>query len=121
MTKAPLPHPLAPLVALLDLIGPREAPALLAQLRADLTTAGDMIANAAPPRDWPTLRRASHNLTALAGTAGATGLQHLAEALNQTANDQNKAGLQDLVPAISAGLATLLARIATLAAERGKR
>ena len=114
-------HPLAALAALLDIVGPAEAPALLRQLNADLVSCDAMIQDALPRHDWPILRRASHNLTALAGTAGATGLQHLAEALNQAAHAGNSATVQDLGPTIRHELASLAAQINALSASREPR
>ena len=114
-------HPLAALAALLDIVGPAEAPALLRQLNADLVSCDAMIQDALPRQDWLILRRASHNLTALAGTAGATGLQHLAEALNQAAHAGNSATVQDLGPTIRHELASLAAQINALSASREPR
>ena len=114
-------HPLAALAALLDIVGPAEAPALMRQLNADLGDCDAMIQDALPRHDWPILRRASHNLTALAGTAGATGLQHLAEALNQAAHAGNSATVQDLGPTIRHELASLAAQINALSASREPR
>lgn len=114
-------HPLAALAALLDIVGPAEAPALLRQLNADLGDCDAMIQDALPRHDWPILRRASHNLTALAGTAGATGLQHLAEALNQAAHAGNSATVQDLGPTIRHEMASLAAQINALSASREPR
>lgn len=114
-------HPLAALAALLDIVGPAEAPALLRQLNADLGDCDAMIQDALPRHDWPILRRASHNLTALAGTAGATGLQHLAEALNQAAHAGNSTTVQDLGPTIRHEMASLAAQINALSASREPR
>lgn len=111
-------HPLAALAALLDIVGPTDAPALLRQLNADLSSCDTMIQDALPRQDWTLLRRASHNLTALAGTAGATGLQHLAEALNLAAHAGDSATVQNLGPTIRHELASLAAQINALSANR---
>lgn len=111
-------QPLAALAALLDIVGPAEAPALLRQLNADLASCDAMIQDALPRQDWSILRRASHNLTALAGTAGATGLQHLAEALNLAAHAGDSATVQHLGPTIRHELTSLAARINALSASR---
>lgn len=114
-------QPLAALATLLDIVGPAEAPALLRQLNADLASCDAMIQDALPRQDWSILRRASHNLTALAGTAGATGLQHLAEALNLAAHAGDSATVQHLGPTIRHELASLAARINALSASREPR
>lgn len=118
---ASFPQPSAALAALLDIVGPVEGPRLLKQLSVDLAQCDAAITAALPDRDWKALRRASHNLTALAGTAGAEGLQHMAEMLNHAAHAADYATVQNLAPRIGTELAALTAMIATLAAERGKR
>ena len=116
------PHPpLAPLVGLLDLVGPANAAELLLQLVADLASCDATIVEALPRRDWLALRRASHNLTALAGTAGAVDLHHLAEALNQAAHASDLAAVQSLGPKIRRDLAALTTRINALSASRETR
>lgn len=110
---------LSQLLALLDLVGPAEAPGLLAQLQADLATCDAMILAAVPSGDWLALRRASHNLTALAGTAGAEALQRLAEDMNRAAHDQDQTALDQIAPPLRAGLAVLIGQIAGLADTKG--
>lgn len=105
---------LAPLSALLDLLGPTEAPALLRQLVDDLYTCDQMIAKALPAEDWLDLRRASHNLTALAGTAGATVLQYEAEELNRAAHARDRAIALPLANKVRSDLARLVDLIRTL-------
>ena len=105
---------LRPLLALLELVGAKEAPALLVQLRADLLACDATILAAAPSGDWLALRRASHNLTALAGTAGACGLHALAESLNRAAHDQDSAALTRILPELRQALAALVAEILAL-------
>lgn len=121
-TESPLTAAsLAPLSALMDLLGPSEAPALLRQLVEDLRTCDRMIGEALPAEDWHGLRQASHNLTALAGTAGATALQHLAEGLNRAAHARDRAVAVQLAKTARADLAGLVDLIRTLGREGEQR
>lgn len=102
---------------LLDLVGPGQAPALLVQLRLDLTGCGDSIARAAPGPDWNTLREASHVLISLAGSAGAADLHDMAQRLNAAAHAGDPAALADLMPALHADLDALIAVVEASTAE----
>lgn len=93
---------------LVDLVGPTEAPDLIAQLTADLCNAADQMTLAAPARDWLRLREASHILMALAGYAGATALQRLAKTLNAIAHDPDAEALDRVFPETAAELAALI-------------
>lgn len=115
------PAALAPLVALLDIMGPVEAPTLLKQLVEDLSACDRLLVMATQAGDWQALRRASHNLSALAGTAGAEALQHRAEALNRAAHAQDQPAVLLLAERIRADLPTLIALIAALSIQRGTR
>lgn len=121
-TLPPQPLPgageMAGLAALLDLVGPAEAPGLLTQLQLDITEAADSIRKALPGTDWLALRRASHNLIALAGTIGATGLQDLALSLNAKAHAQDAAMLRPLALAIEGETTVLLQRIFAFTTQR---
>jgi HPt (histidine-containing phosphotransfer) domain-containing protein len=101
----------APLDRLIDLVGPAQAGAFLAQLTLDIRSCDRRIAAGLAARDWPTLRDASHDLISLAGSAGATGLHGLAKALNSTAHAQDADTLAALVPRIRSGTAGLLAHL----------
>ena len=92
---------------LVGLVEAAEAPALIAQLTADLCTSADQIEGAAPARDWLRLRETSHTLMALAGYAGAAALQRLAEALNAIAHSQDPEALDRVFPETAAELAAL--------------
>ncbi|GLS86751.1 hypothetical protein GCM10010873_17250 [Cypionkella aquatica] len=76
----------AQLQQLLSMAGPAVAAELLEHLLQDLraTERGLLAASHGP--DWTTLRRHTHVMIALAGTAGATQLHQLAQALNQLAH-----------------------------------
>lgn len=96
---------------LINSVGKAAAPALLVQLRADLTAAAETIRTATPRKDWLALRRASHNLTALAGTAGGTALQSLADRMNHAAHAealQLNAVIQDEAVALDQRILALL-------------
>lgn len=104
---------------LLDIVGPTDAAALLTQLQADLMTCDIQIAAAIPSGDMLAIRRASHNLTALAGTAGASRLQQLAEEMNRLAHAKDPQALAGIAPAARAELASLTRLIHDLATDRG--
>ena len=113
-------QPPAQLLALLDIVGPAEAPALLAQLQADLTGCDNQLQAATPTCDWLAIRRASHNLIALAGTAGANRLQRIAEDLNRIAQTKDRAALSTVGPATRTELAALTQLIRNMAENRGR-
>ena len=107
----------ARLLRLIDLVGPDQAPEFLAQLDRDLADCDARIARGGPAGDWGALRDGSHVLTSLAGSAGALGLQDLAQRLNAVAHAQDSEGLADLGPRIAAELAALRSRLAAIARE----
>lgn len=121
MTLQPPDHNagiLAALQALLDIVGPNQAPALLAQLRADLADYDSRISAAIAAGDCQALRLVTHNLIALAGTAGAARLQHLAQAVNLAAHAGDLALIRASAPPIRGGLAALAGQVETLIARR---
>lgn len=127
MQRSPLPAPIPPALPgnfdtprfrrLLDLVGPDQTPALLTQLRLDLTGCRDSITRAAPGPDWETLREASHVLISLAGSAGAAALHDMAQDLNAASHAGDPAALADLLPALQADLDALIAVVASTPAE----
>ncbi|MBE0553156.1 MAG: hypothetical protein IH625_05645 [Rhodobacteraceae bacterium] len=64
---------------IISLAGPQDGVQILHHLRADLESARETLLSALAARDNPTLRRASHVLIALCGTAGARSLHRTAE------------------------------------------
>lgn len=70
----------------LDIAGPDAAAELLAHLLKDLQTAERGLLGAARGPNWQGIQAQTHVLIALAGTTGATRLQHLSEALNALAH-----------------------------------
>lgn len=70
------------LARVLDIVGPTRKEAFLDQLLADLGAAPDIVQQAAAVENAPLLRRASHNLTALAATVGAPLVETAARAVN---------------------------------------
>lgn len=93
---------------LLTLAGPAHRVELLSRLTEDLGQIRDRILAAQGGPDWADLRAQTHVLVALAGATGATGLQHIAELLNQAAHDRQRSAVARLVPSVLAGLETLL-------------
>ena len=120
MQSPPLPSQFDPdrLQRLIDIIGPDQTPAFLAQLDLDLSEHGTRIALAARERDWETLRDACHVLTSLAGSAGALGLQDMAQRLNAAAHAARSDGLPELTQAMAIDLAALRARLAAIASGK---
>jgi HPt (histidine-containing phosphotransfer) domain-containing protein len=102
---------------LLDLVGPEQAPGLLTQLRLDLSGCAADIPDAGARQDWDGLRRASHVLTSLAGSAGAMALHALAQELNDAAHARDPQALTALLPALTADLAALIALVQATPAE----
>ncbi len=97
------------LQGLIGMVDAAEAPALIAQMTADLCACADQMTTAAPARDWLRLREASHTLMALAGYAGAAALHRLAEALNAIAHAGDEGALDRLLPEAMADLSALIA------------
>jgi hypothetical protein len=93
---------------LLDLVGPTEARAFLAQLDNDLSDCARQISAAAVRQDWTALREGSHVLMSLAGSTGALALQSQAEALNTAAHDRNAAVLTELYGQLAPDLTRLI-------------
>lgn len=71
---------------LLEMAGPQIAAELLDRLQNDLRAAERGLLAASHGPDWAAVRRQSHVVIALAGTAGASFLHQLAQALNDLAH-----------------------------------
>ncbi len=110
MQRPPLPLRFEPdrLRRLLDLVGPTEARAFLAQLDSDLSDCARRISAAAVRQDWTALREVSHVLMSLAGSTGALALQSQAEALNTAAHDRNASVLTELYGQLAPDLTRLI-------------
>jgi CheY-like chemotaxis protein len=106
------------LAKLLEIAGPDLAEELLARFDEDLSSVQSQLAAALPRMDWQGLRKASHVLIALAGTAGMTQLEHSARAFNSAANESNSAAVSTEAPAVMDGLAKLLALVVRMAQDR---
>ena len=113
MPHAPTPFPA--LTRLITLIGPQDAPALVAQIVADLA-AQQACLRATPTPD--AVRRAAHALIALAGTIGATDLMEQARRLHDDpgTTDPGPTDLGPADPGPTALLPALAHTIATLQA-----
>jgi hypothetical protein len=101
---------------LTELTGPTVAPVLFAQFVIDLETCASQLQTGVPLDDWPLLRRASHDLIALAGSCGAMALHDLAQTANAAAHAQDKAAVAALYPMLAEDLAATLAMLRTAAA-----
>jgi hypothetical protein len=99
------------LYRLLQIVGPSEAAAFLAQLDRDLSDCARTLADAKGQRDWTALREASHVLIALSGSAGALALQALAEALNAAAHARDSTVLTDIQVRLLPDLDRLIALV----------
>lgn len=71
---------------LLEMAGPQMATELLYHLQSDLRSTERGLLAASHGPDWPAVRRETHVMIALAGTAGASFLHQLALTLNDLAN-----------------------------------
>lgn len=74
------------LTSLLEMAGPELRDELLDRLALDLLSVQEVLSEAVPMLDWDALRAQTHVLIALAGAAGASRLQWLAESLNAAAH-----------------------------------
>lgn len=88
----------ASLQALRDAVGEDAAARIMARMIADLAETGAEAQTALETGDMPALRRASHVLTGIAGTAGAAQLHALAESLHVAARENR---LRDAAAAMS--------------------
>lgn len=95
--------------ALLDMAGPEVAPELVAQMSADLRAVSVALSAGLTALDWAEIRAQTHVLVALAGAAGAHGLESACQQLNQAAHIPDVAAVTDLGPQVMAGLTTLIA------------
>ncbi|MDZ4311453.1 MAG: response regulator [Cypionkella sp.] len=71
---------------LLQMAGPQVAAELLDRLQKDLRATERGLVAASHGPDWPAVRRQTHVMIALAGTAGASFLHQLAQAMNDLAS-----------------------------------
>lgn len=83
------PEPVVPLqfARLLKMAGPEIAGEMLTGIQADLRQIERGLLSASHGPLWSQIARQSHNLIAIAGTAGAEKLQDLAKQINAIAND----------------------------------
>lgn len=77
---------LATFDGLLKMAGPKVAAELLTRMLADLQATERALLAASHAPNWPAIRAQTHILIALAGTAGAPRLHHLAQAINDLAH-----------------------------------
>lgn len=94
--------------ALLAMAGPEVAPELVAQMAADLAAVRVALALALAETDWAGIRAQTHVLVALAGSAGARGLEHASHALNLAAHETDADRARALGPGVLAGLDGLI-------------
>jgi CheY-like chemotaxis protein len=106
----------------LDLVGPDAAAELLAQLLKDLQTAERGLLGAARGPNWQGIQAQTHVLIALAGTTGATRLQHLSEALNTLAHHPapDRGTYLTLLPQTLEALDALIHFVGTQTPPRGE-
>ncbi|MFN4155386.1 MAG: hypothetical protein ACK4HF_12100 [Paracoccaceae bacterium] len=94
--------------ALLQMAGPEVAPELVAQMTADLRAVAQGLAQGLAASDWAGIRAQTHVLVALAGSAGAHGLERTAQALNLAAHEGDAIRVRALGPGVLAGLDGLI-------------
>lgn len=94
--------------ALMALAGPEVAPELVAQMAADLRAVAEALAEGLAASDWAAVRAQTHVLVALAGSAGARGLEQASQALNLAAHEADAIRVRALGPGVLAGLDGLI-------------
>lgn len=106
---------------LLAMAGPATAAELMDRLLEDLRGSERRLTAARSGPDWASIQAQTHILIAIAGTAGGFRLQHLAEKLNQLAQEPQQQGqsMATLWPDIMAELHRLIAFVAGKADMRG--
>ncbi|WP_103332604.1 hypothetical protein [Pseudotabrizicola formosa] len=102
---------------LLALAGPERAAELTQQMAVDLRQVQTSLAQGLAQSDARMVDAHSHVLVMLAGTAGARGLQHGAQALNRAAMAGDMALMHDIGPSVLAGVAALIGFVET--ADKG--
>lgn len=90
----------ARLTALLTTVGPARSDTVLDQLGIDLRAITDGLGPAIAARQWPTARRITHNLIAIAGTTGATRLTDLARSLHADCQKEDVAAAVTALPEV---------------------
>lgn len=108
---------------LLAMAGPDLAAELLHQLHEDLLRAERGLLAASHRLDWQGVRAQTHVLIALAGTAGASQLQHLAEALNTLAHGAapDRGTFLTLLPQLLEALDALIHFVGRHSPEQGAK
>jgi hypothetical protein len=93
---------------LLAMAGPDIAPKLVAQMAADLRALSIALAQGLALSDHEVIRAQTHVLVALAGSAGARGLEQGAQAMNLAAHHGDDTQISALGPGLLAGLGALI-------------
>lgn len=94
--------------ALMEMAGPEVAPELVTQMAADLRAVSVALAEGLAGPDWAEIRAQTHVLVALAGSAGARGLELGAQALNLAAHEEEAIRVRALGPGVLSGLDGLI-------------
>ncbi|MFN3721912.1 MAG: hypothetical protein ACK4VZ_02615 [Paracoccaceae bacterium] len=105
--------------SLLAMAGPDIAQELIVQMAADLRAVSIALAQGLATTDHARIRAQTHVLVALAGSAGAQGLEQGAQALNTAAQDADDARITELGPIILAGLGALIVFVESVGADKG--
>jgi Hpt domain len=104
---------------LLQIVGPMRADDFLIQFQADLDAALATLQASIKTHDLVELRRATHNIVALAGTFVATDLAEAARALNTMAHRGDVTGISALVATVSTFATQLSTEITTFRGHAG--
>ncbi|MDO8882048.1 MAG: hypothetical protein U0934_11890 [Pseudotabrizicola sp.] len=108
--------------SLLAMAGPDIAPELVAQMAADLRAVSIALARGLALPDLEAIKAQTHVLVALAGSAGARGLEQGAQRVNLAAHHGDTAQINEMGPGLLAGLGTLIAFVeATQITPGGKK
>lgn len=104
--------------ALMQMAGPEVAPRLLSQMDADLTAVRRILDLALQAADLGEIRAQTHVLIALAGSAGALGVEEGARQMNRAAHEMDVTRIRALRRGLMAGLEALISFIRQESAER---
>jgi hypothetical protein len=105
--------------ALLEMAGPEVAPELVAQMSADLRAVAMALSGGLSILDLAEIRAQTHVLVALAGAAGAHGLEAACQQLNRAAHVPDLGAVERLGPPVLTGLETLVAFVDRACDGRG--
>jgi HPt (histidine-containing phosphotransfer) domain-containing protein len=105
---------------ILAIAGPETTLRILQQVGIDFTSVQSRLIPALAVCDWASIRAETHVLMSVAGTIGATQLQHLAQSANHAAHARSTTEIEALATDLRVELARMIDMITThLPAPKG--